>query len=194
MSDLRLEKMPLSDLVKRGNPRNPKDHNVDAIIASFIRFGFTSPVSIDETTDFLVAGHGRCEALALMLANGAAPPHGIDVSDDGEWMVPVVRGLEFKTERERDAFTIAENQLTSAGGWRFDLLSEMLGELREDGGFDGLGFEQIELDALLGQYEQEPPDDGQDPEQMTTTSSSDKPRTEITARIECPHCHMMIER
>lgn len=203
MSEARLEKMALPALLAMAHKRNPKDHDIDSLVSSFVRFGFIAFPTIDEASETMVAGHGRCEGLERMRTVGVVlddksvskdPPAGITVDAHGTWMVPVIRGIDFKSERERDAYVIADNQNVMAGGWKFDVLSELLGELRDDGGFDGLGFESIELDALLGQYEQEPPSDGQDPEQMTTTSSSDRGRTEITARIECPHCHTMFER
>lgn len=197
-SGMRIEMMPLSELTKMAHKRNPKDHDLDSLIASFKRFGFKAAPTIDEASQVMVAGHGRCEALAKMRQALDAPPEGVRI-DGIEWLVPVVRGLDFKSERERDAYVIADNQNVMAGGWRFDLLSTMIGELRDDGGFEGLGFEKIELDALLGQLPQEGPDDGFDPEVDRTDPprggvNPDKARTEITARIECPHCGKMIER
>mgnify|MGYP001618685910 FL=1 len=67
-------------------------------------------------------------------------------------MIPVVRGLSFASDRERDAYIIADNQLTMAGSWNFADLSTLLVELDKAGdvALDGLGFSKQELDALLG--------------------------------------------
>lgn len=197
---LRLEMMPLSELTKMAHQRNPKDHDIDSLIDSFKRFGFTAAPTIDEATMVMVAGHGRCEALAKMRNNLEEPPPGIGL-DGIEWLVPVMRGISFASERERDAYVIADNQNVMAGGWKFDVLAQLVGELKADGGFAGLGFQEIELNALLGQLPPEAPDNGMDPE-ANGSSSSNRPdpndgsrgRTEITARIECPKCGHMIER
>lgn len=192
---MRIEMMPLSLLLAMAHPKNPKDHDIDSLISAFERFGFKAPPSIDEITQVMVAGHGRCEALERMRTTGKPPPDGIEERGT-EWLVPVVRGMEFKSERERDAYVIADNQQVMAGGWRFEVLSELIGQLRDDGGFAGLGFEEIELNALLGQYNEGDPSGGEDPEatEGNKPDGNNKGRTEIKATIECPHCGGKIER
>lgn len=193
---MRIEMMPLSQLLAMAHPRNPKDHDIDSLIASFVRFGFRAAPSIDDGSETMVAGHGRCEALERMRTKGQSPPDGIEERGT-EWWVPVVRGLEFKSERERDAYVIADNQQVMAGGWRFEVLSELISELNgSEGGLEGLGFAEIELNALLGQHALTDPDDGVDPEANGTdnTPNGNKGRTEITARIECPSCGHKFER
>lgn len=150
---MRIELMPLSALTAMAHQRNPKNHNLESIIASFKRFGFKAAPTIDETTQIMVAGHGRCEALAKMRNQLELPPEGVHL-DGIEWLVPVVRGISFKSERERDAYLIADNQQVIAGGWNFDVLTELIGEL--EGSLDGLGFEQTDLDALICQLVVEP--------------------------------------
>lgn len=207
MSEAKLEKMGLPALLAMAHKRNPKDHDIGSLVSSFVRFGFIAFPTIDEASMTMVAGHGRCEALEQMRTVGVtdsagnvskAPPSGITVDSDGTWLVPVVRGIDFKSEKERDAYVIADNQNVMAGGWKFDILSEMLTELRDDGGFEGLGFETIELNALLGQYAHEPPNDGQDPEQMGNDPDPETggsgARTTMVVTIECPHCHNKFER
>lgn len=95
----RIEYLPLSEL--RAWPRNPKAHNIQAIHDSFQRFGFVSAIIIDEKTGRIVAGHGRLEALLAMAKRGEQPPNRIQVRHaDNEWLVPVIRGLSFESERE----------------------------------------------------------------------------------------------
>lgn len=194
---MRIEKMRLSELLKMAHKRNPKDHDIDSLMASFKRFGFTAAPTIDEATYVMVAGHGRCEALAKMRNNLEEPPAGVEL-DGIEWLVPVVRGVSFKSEKERDAYVIADNQNVMAGGWKFDLLAQIIGELKDDGGYGGLGFAEIELNALLGQFKDETPSGGMDPEategNRPDPNNANRGRTEITARIECPKCGHMIER
>lgn len=186
----RVERVALDEALGMANPANPKEHGIDKLIASFNRFGFVAPPTVDEGTKLLVAGHGRCLALAKMRDDGLSPPAGIEVID-GRWMVPLLRGLSFANERERNAYTIADNQLTIAGGWKFDQLSNLLAEFNDqEFGFEGLGFEQLELDSLLGRRNDGEPDDGDDPE------DDDKPgpRTTIVATVECPECGHKFER
>jgi len=180
----RFESMKLSDCLAMAHERNPKEHNIQSLIAAFQRFGFVAFPTIDESTLTMVAGHGRCRALEVMRARGDAPPSGITAIEQA-WSLPVVRGIRFRSKRERDAYVIADNQQVIAGGWKFDLLSELIRELNSDDGLQGLGFEEIELSALLGQREAEDPSDGVDPE------AGDRPEG---ASFRCPHCGEVIER
>ncbi len=141
---MRIEMMKLSELLTRKHLKNPKEHDVPALLGSFARFGFTAAPTIDETSGILVAGHGRCEALEVLRQRGAPPPKGIDEVGT-EWMVPVVRDVSFANDEERDAYVIADNQHTITGGWNLDALTEMLGGLAS---FDGLGFEAADLSAF----------------------------------------------
>lgn len=147
----KIEPMPLSTLLEMAHKRNPKEHDVPALVSSFARFGFVAMPTIDEATQIMVAGHGRCEALAAMKAGGTPPPRGVECALDGEWWVPVVRGIGFASEAERDAYVIADNQHTIHGGWNLDRLSTMLDEVRSVG-FDGMGFNAVDLDSLLGKF------------------------------------------
>lgn len=80
---------------------------------------------MDETTGFVVAGHGRIGALEALKAAGKECPKGI-LEDNGEWLVPVVRGLRFKNRREAEAYLLADNQTTIVGGWDTEALGRIL--------------------------------------------------------------------
>ncbi len=182
----RLEMMSLSDCIAIAHPRNPKEHALAALSDSFVRFGFVAFPTIDEATQTMVAGHGRCEALAQMKFGGMSPPRGIEIRD-GDWFLPVVRGVRFQSELERDAYVVADNQQVLAGGWHFDQLADLLRELKDaPNGFDGLGFETVEIDSLLGNYIADPPDDGFDPEVRTHGGGGAPP--EIAVTVTCPEC------
>lgn len=51
----------IDDLVEW--PHNPKDHDLEELKRSFLRFGFVQPILVDETSGRIVAGHGRVQAL-----------------------------------------------------------------------------------------------------------------------------------
>jgi hypothetical protein len=163
----RLEYMDLPELLAMRHPRNPKSHDIDELIASFKRFGFIAYPTIDERTGMMVAGHGRCEALAKMKERGDERPRGVmlgNVSADDpgdprgatrhDWAVPVVRGISFESDAERDAYLIADNAHVMRGGWNVDALRSMLEDVRKntqratDDAFAGMGFDQLDLQSF----------------------------------------------
>ena len=171
---MRLEYMPLGEVVRL--PRNPKMHDLDHLGASMNRFGFVAPPTIDENSGVLVAGHGRLDMLDKLKADGEDPPDRIHRRDDGEWMIPVVRGVAFESEREAEAYAIADNRLTEVGGWDHQQLASIVADLAAegDGSLEGLGFDDSELKRLLG-LQDDGDDSGFDPEAGLKT-------------CECPSC------
>jgi ParB-like chromosome segregation protein Spo0J len=138
--------------------KNPKDHDVGSIMESIRRFGFTAPLIINEATGRLLTGHGRGEALLRMWNDGDDPPRGVTVDKaTGQWRVPVVRGVSIEDEREAEAYLIADNRLTEAGGWNTNNLAAMLSSLAIDGvSFDGIGFDTDDLDRMLDDLNSQP--------------------------------------
>lgn len=123
-AEVRIEYAPLKEILRA--PRNPKDHDIGAIIQSMLRFGFVTPGVVNESTGNIVVGHGRADALAQLQEQGVDPPERIQVAEDGDWLVPLVRGVRFKSDEEAEAYLVADNRLTDLGGWRDDALLEVL--------------------------------------------------------------------
>lgn len=171
VTDRRLEYVPLSEL--RAAPRNPKLHAAEDISTSLGRFGYVEPVVLDERTGTLVAGHGRTQALLTQKAAGKPAPEGVH-SENGEWLVPVIRGWASKDDAEAEGYLVASNQLTIAGGWDSGPLTEMLRGLAAQDALDGLGFEAGALEALLAAPPisggAEAPSDPDDVPDLPTTS------------------------
>jgi len=120
------------------NSRTHSDEQVAQIAASIKEFGFNNPILIDKENT-IIAGHGR-----LMAARR------VGMAD-----VPCIR-LGHLTETQRKAYIIADNRLALNAGWDNEVLSLELSELLEDDfDLDLLGFEADELDALLGNEEEE---------------------------------------
>ena len=142
----RLEWMPLGQL--QCAKRNPKQHSTE-IGTSIGRFGYVEPIVLDERTGRIVAGHGRREALLAMRMRGEVAPSGIR-ADGEEWLVPVLRGWASRSDAEAEAYLLASNKLTEAGGWDNQMLAELLKDLGEQDALDGVGFTDDELEALLG--------------------------------------------
>lgn len=135
------------------HPRNPKDHDLGAIIVSIQRFGYVTPIIVDERSGLVVSGHGRILALQAMQADGQGPPSNVELDVLGQWRVPVLKGVRFNSDAELDAFLIADNQLTIRGGWNEPALAAMLQSLHAHDpllmavtGFDGDDLEMLLAD------------------------------------------------
>ena len=111
---LELRYIPLSRA--RRWDENPKLHDLPALIQSIVRYGFGDPPKYDATLDGLVYGNGRTEALEQMQAEGREPPRGIGVTEDGEWAVPVIFGVDAESRAAAVAFAIDHNNLGLLGG------------------------------------------------------------------------------
>lgn len=175
-AELSLDYLPLGELEKW--PRNPKKHDIEGLKAAIRRWGFTLPIMLDETTHRMVAGHGRQESLSQMKAAGEQPPQKIRMRDDGEWLVPVIRGNDFGSEEEAEKYLIADNRFVEIGGWDPVMLSDMLA------GFDGdelasVGFDESEVARLNAAAEPEQP-----PEKFVSFTAKTVP-----TQHECPRCH-----
>jgi len=139
--------LPLSML--RRAPRNPKGHDLGSLDRSFARFGYVEPIAINEKTGRVMAGHDRLDALEKKQAAHEAPPARIMV-ENGEWLVPVLRGISFESDAEAEAYLLASNPITIAGGWQDDELAKVLADLQvQEDGLEGLGFTPSEVSELL---------------------------------------------
>lgn len=148
---LRIEYMDLDSL--KAAKRNPKRHALRKLDESVGRFGYTEPILLNEKTGRMVAGHGRREALLKRREAGEAPPAGVRVEGDA-WLVPVVRGVSFKSEREAEAYLLASNRLVELGLWDDE---ELAAVLKDVDSFDGVGFDDDDYRRLLADLD---PDKG----------------------------------
>jgi hypothetical protein len=144
----RIEYVPLSKVVPA--LRNPKLHAEADLDKSVGRFGYTEPVLLDERTGRLVAGHGRIDSLKRLKEKGGEPPEGVQVQGK-EWAIPVTRGWASRNDSEAEAYLLASNQLTIAGGWDEEKLEEMLRDLAATQSLDGAGWDEKELEKLLAE-------------------------------------------
>ena len=149
--DIQVEYLPLSEIVEADI--NPKDHDIGQIYQSIKRFGFTQPIMMNENTGKLLAGHGRLQTLQQMKQGGEKVPTRIK-EKDGEWLVPVLKGISFEDDMEAQAYLIADNRLTELGGWNTGELVDTLQELVE-GGFslDGVGYDFDDLETMVTQID-----------------------------------------
>lgn len=154
--------------------RNPKDHDLPGIVASLRRYGWNSPAELDERTGRMVVGHGRREACVMMRQAGDPPPGGVIVDDDGEWLVPVLRGWASRDDAEAEAYIIAHNSLGEAGGWDNRTFAAMLEDVvTADAPLietTGITFERV--DEILRRVDPETLGE-QDPDKPTRTKAPD---------------------
>lgn len=128
-----------------GNSRHHSEEQISQIAASIREFGFVKPILIRQDNT-LIAGHG---ALA------AAKKLGLE-------RIPAVR-CGHLTDAQAKALVIVDNRLAELSEWNKDVLRVELEGLKElDVDLDLLGFDDDELDSLLGGETQEIEDDGAD--------------------------------
>jgi ParB-like chromosome segregation protein Spo0J len=182
LSTVRIEYVALSKLERW--PRNPKTHDLEQLDKSVERFGFVQPLLVDENTGKLIAGHGRLDTLLAMKAGGKPAPERVQ-DKGGDWLVPVVRGVAFKDEREAEAYLIADNRLVEIGGWDEDVLKAILDDLGTiSAGFAGIGWDQAQMGVAFPLLTM--PDGG-------VPEAPNQPTYDIddAARVQtvvCPHC------
>ena len=139
----------LDELAGRAHPENPKLHDLAALDSSIGRFGYVTPVVVNDTDDYILEGHGRVETLLALRSSGAKPPPGIQVGPGGGWRVPTVHGVDLSPTEAR-AFLIAANRTVELGGWDDRRLAAVLSDLaRSEAGLDAVGFSEADLSALI---------------------------------------------
>jgi hypothetical protein len=116
----------------RGNPRLHAPAQLDALAQSIQQFGFLAPIVVDRRGSIL-AGHARLAAARQL----------------GLRELPVVIET-WLTPAQRQAYLIADNQLTVAGSWDDEALTTLLAELQAHAELlPALGFPPEQLAELL---------------------------------------------
>jgi ParB-like chromosome segregation protein Spo0J len=145
------EERVVSDL--KGRKKNPRQHSleqIEQIVASIRKFGWTIPILIDDENTVL-AGHGRLMAARLM---------GMD-----RVKVVVARGW---SEEDKRLYVIADNKIALNSDWDDKLLKAEFHELSTVGADLGLtGFDSDELKELVMADDKKPEDEKPDEVTMT---------------------------
>ena len=100
---------------------NPKLHSIGDIAESIRRYGFKEAVrwepKLNDGNGGIVAGNGRITALQFMHKQKAPLPRGIQQDQEtGEWLVPVIFGVDAESEMQAQAYAIDTNNLVVTGG------------------------------------------------------------------------------
>lgn len=146
--DARIEWVPLAELQQW--PRNPKTHHIPGIKESIKRFGFISPIIVDERSGKMVAGHGRLEAVFTLRVEGEDPPARVKQTKDGDWSLPVLRGVSFADEKAAEAYLLADNRHVELGGWDETLLAQIL-EDTDRTSLPAIGWDERELERVIAE-------------------------------------------
>ena len=111
------------------NPRN-NEAAVQYVKNSIEQFGFKVPIVLDKN-NIIVTGHTRYQA-AIELGMKKVP---CLIADD-------------LTEKQIQAFRIADNKTQEKASWDFDKLTQEILSLETDFNFTDYGFGEFELDVL----------------------------------------------
>lgn len=139
MSEMQIVEMNLSDLVP--DPENPRVHderNLDAIVASLKEHGQVEPLLIQKSTNMVIAGNGRREAMTKL-----------------GWTKATVAVVDVDDKAAR-RLSIALNRSGELAGWDDGILAKHLQSLNEfgadDAWLDGLGFNESEMNDLVNSF------------------------------------------
>lgn len=150
------------------------DHVVPALMNSIKRFGFNQPVVIDGK-DVIVCGHTRVKA-AIRL---------------GMMMVPCVY-TEGLTQKEIDAYRLADNKIAEQALWDYEKLEKELEMIGVSINMEEFGFVETTAPNVNEFFEQKA--GGKESGNPTETSEEDpenEPRKPFC--VKCPHCGEMFE-
>ena len=154
---LSIRRVPLSDLhLDPSNARAHGDVNMDAIRASLSRFGQAEPLVVQSGTGRVIGGNGR---LAAMRQMGWTECDVVEVDLD---------------DLQATALGIALNRTAELADWDTQVLSRLLGELKDLESLDGVGFSEDDVDSLLAELDEglveelEDPGTQEPPEQPVT--------------------------
>lgn len=163
---------PLDSLANYArNARTHDDGQMAQLMGSMLEWGFTNPILADGAG--IVAGHGRCAAArrlyesgkTLRLPNGTPIPVG---------MVPVL-DVSGWSEAKRRAYILADNKLALNAGWNFEMLAVELDDLRDlDFDLSAIGFNQQELNEMIGTPRIPPPPGADDHESLNTAADGSR--------------------
>ena len=147
-TDVRVQALPINQIkLNRRNARTHPGKQIRQIANSILAFGFTNPLLVNEDVT-LIAGEGRYKAAQLLrLAK-----------------VPAIVLAGLSPARQR-ALAIADNKIAANAGWNREHLAieipELAGLLQTEGlDVSILGFEAIEIDQLVTDFEENAADPG----------------------------------
>lgn len=115
MNELKIEYLELKDLKEYDkNARKHQDNDINAIVKSIEKFGFSDPIGVWGEDNTIVEGHGRLQAAKKLKLD----------------KVPVIH-LDHLTDEQRRAYAIAHNRTAELSSWLEDVLNEELSNITD---------------------------------------------------------------
>lgn len=143
MNDLKIEYVDIKSIKPyKKNARKHDKASIDVIAESIKEFGMADPIAVWKDT--IVEGHGRLLALKKL----------------GYDRAPVIR-LDYMTDEQRRAYTLAHNKTAEFSEWDFDLLPAELEEIF-DIDMSAFGFEVNSYDIDVDSDSEYADDDADD--------------------------------
>ena len=155
--------VPVGDL--KPNPRNPNTHparQVELLAKNIRYFGWRHPITVSRLSGCIVAGHGRLAAAKAL----------------GMQIVPVdYQG--FANENDEMAVLVADNRLAELATTDLNTLESVIKDLKV-ADFDTLltGFDETDLESLLGQVGEDADEDGE-----TESADEDLGKGDVTIAL-----------
>ena len=153
-----IKRVAMEDVFPFENNPRTNDSAIEIIANSIREFGFNVPILLDRY-GVIIAGHTRYAAAKQL----------------GMTHVPAIYS-ESLTEEQANAFRIVDNKTAEKSSWDDDLLSVQIDELKDVLDFTDYGFDQEELDSLLGIEEE--------PDTPTDNSTESEARTRAQSRVK----------
>jgi hypothetical protein len=155
--DRRIEMRPVDTLKPcKSNARTHSRKQIEQIADSIKRFGFITPILVDENGE-IIAGHGRLEAAKLL----------------GLAEAPTLR-VSHLSAAEKRVYVLADNRLAELAGWDNEILAIELDQLRElDFNLAAIGFELEDVEIVCNAAGRS--DSQARPKTEPTASTSDRP-------------------
>lgn len=148
------------------NPNIHPEFQPEQIAESIRAFGFVAPAVIWPAQNRLVAGHGRLQAMRLLVETGYdfidakgeiqhrdPEPDFTPIGAPGPGMMRVVFH-DFPSESAANAYALADNEIAKAARWDEDKVKELVKGLKNDDTFDALhaiGFPHEKLSAMVAE-------------------------------------------
>jgi DNA modification methylase len=133
---LQTRRVPLDSLhLDPSNARHHPEENLDAIVASLLRFGQAEPLVVQKSTGRIIGGNGRWVAMRKL-----------------GWTEAEVVELDID-DLTATALGIALNRTGELATWDEQTLARLLLELKDEGALDGVGYSETDLDQLLDEIQ-----------------------------------------
>lgn len=183
MTILKMRYVDIDDVARWD--RNPKRHDIGAIVHSIRIHGFRDAPIFDGTANCIIAGNGRSIALQSMRDAGEELPIGIIVLNS-KWYMPVQFGIDATSKELAEAFGLDHNNITLLGGdfdindisklWKEDEFIELGKSLLLDG-VEVSSFDGDDIDYLINKQAKK----------LLDTDEPDEPDDEQVSNL-CPKC------